>query len=337
MSPTKTARLLERICWMLTQSSVKDLDLLVCLGQAVHQRMLSELFVLGSEEGNVKRLNIGHEDELLLFTGLLPLMRADLRQPISPTALATDASPTGAGACRSTSLTPKGVAFLDGSALPVERQELLLIALGDEFGSSLRALELVNLTPAGTVMVDSRADSRRDCRDRFPGCLCLQYTTVEGLRAEMKHWSTWFLGARKVLLLAWLGEDALRVVEDMLLVKSLAPRVLGLDVTLSVAVAAPISISPEVRAEVALKAGGTPYEVNDAGILQEDARVVVWTSEQLQWPSGYAVTKPAFASGRHKSAWSTRTRVFLSGPSLPVERDTRSHGFGHSSLLAMAG
>ena len=94
--------------------------------------------------GRVIKVPRGVLEDLLLALCHLPLMLFDLRLRTSPLVVASDASATGLGVCRTSSLEPKG--FLALAALP-ESHNLR----GEEIG-----LIEVGTTPGGVRQVFAR-------------------------------------------------------------------------------------------------------------------------------------------------------------------------------------
>eukprot|EP00971_Amphidinium_carterae_P127337 2523220-Amphidinium_carterae.1 len=81
----------------------------------------------------------------------LPLLQIDLRSPLPPTLLATDASSHGGGVCEGVGLTPEGRHQLLNEVqgfVGLGRDRLCLIMAGDELGQVRRALELLGIDTA---------------------------------------------------------------------------------------------------------------------------------------------------------------------------------------------
>jgi hypothetical protein len=87
----------------------------------------------GSSLSRQGPLTLVSGDEVLTFLMLLPMFWRDLRLEVSGVVTATDASPSGGGACISFGLTPKGLLKLSSLESPVHedasRPELLVVSL----------------------------------------------------------------------------------------------------------------------------------------------------------------------------------------------------------------
>ena len=108
---------------------------------------------------------------------LLPLFRADLRVPVDPVVMASDASLTGGAIFRSMGLTARDL----GISRQVQMQrtslgddEVVLICINDNLGACRRAIELLQLEIAAFVWIGTDPHSKRICRHAWPDVLVLK-------------------------------------------------------------------------------------------------------------------------------------------------------------------
>ena len=93
----------------------------------------------------------------------LPLFRADLRVPVAPMVMASNASSTGGAICRSMGLTARGLEISRQAHMQrtsVCDDEVVLIRFNDNLGACRRAIELLLLS-----WVDNIAEKSGDAHD----------------------------------------------------------------------------------------------------------------------------------------------------------------------------
>ena len=146
-------------------------------------------------------------DELLLGACLLPYMWADLRERVSPQVIATDASPSGGGACLSRSLTIEGrAAAEDIDARPLGGKLLLVESLVG-LGSGRMALDLLGIEAYAYVAIDPVKPGRLATAARWRDVI--HYTAIEQVDGTMAGtWKEWFPAVSWVLHVAYLPMDS---------------------------------------------------------------------------------------------------------------------------------
>ena len=135
------------------------------------RKEVSSLFVhywdwLHSQENVSRKRAIGVSrgvlEDLLLALCRLPLMLFDLRLRTSPLVLASDASATGLGVCRTSSLEPKGLlalaAFQEGHNFRGEG--IGLIEVGTTPGGVRQAFARLKVMPGAHAIVGARDESK---------------------------------------------------------------------------------------------------------------------------------------------------------------------------------
>ena len=115
--------------------------------------------------------------ELLSAPMLLPLCRADLRVPVDPMVMASDASSTGgASHPQICGLTARG---LGASKVAQTQQtslcddEVVLICINDSLGAGRRTMELLQLGVAAFVWIGADRHAERICRQAWANVMVL--------------------------------------------------------------------------------------------------------------------------------------------------------------------
>ena len=114
--------------------------------------------------------------ELMMAICLLPLMRGDLRLPVSGLVTASDASLDGGAVCRSVRLTAFGVKAAELAkkrSVTSSDEKVLLISLFDGIGGARRCFDLLNLGVAHYVAAESDPYASRCCRYAWPDVECI--------------------------------------------------------------------------------------------------------------------------------------------------------------------
>ncbi|CAK0903887.1 unnamed protein product, partial [Prorocentrum cordatum] len=113
-------------------------------------------------------------EELIAARTLLPLLRCDLRVPISGLVTVSDASMQRGAVCRSVLLRRDGVAAARAASRRLVtdfRDEVVLVSLFDGIGGARRALGLLGLAPALFVSAEIDAVAKRVTKYAWPEVL----------------------------------------------------------------------------------------------------------------------------------------------------------------------
>ncbi|CAK0817390.1 unnamed protein product [Prorocentrum cordatum] len=113
-------------------------------------------------------------EELVSALTLLPLLRCDLRVPISGLVAVSDASMQRGAVCRAVRLRPDGVAAARAASRRLVtdfRDEVVLLSLFDGIGGARRALDLLGLTPALFLSAEIDAEAKRVTKYAWPDVL----------------------------------------------------------------------------------------------------------------------------------------------------------------------
>jgi hypothetical protein len=162
-------------------------------------------------------LSMASADELLVALGLLPLMEASVRTPVSGTVVATDASETGGGACISKGLTPMGrqrardlLANPDGNVLcgpevadasGAQQPKVLIVSAFSGMEGAGQAAKLANARIAGIISIDSDKVARRVAREHHPqGIQTHDIKVVD--ETMVANWKRWHPDATEVTFVA---------------------------------------------------------------------------------------------------------------------------------------
>ncbi|CAK0822773.1 unnamed protein product, partial [Prorocentrum cordatum] len=113
-------------------------------------------------------------EELVSALTLLPLLRCDLRVPISGLVTVSEASMQRGAVCRAVRIRPDGVAAARAASRRLVtdfRDEVVLLSLFDGIGGARRALDLLGLTPALFVSAEIDAEAKRVTKYAWPDVL----------------------------------------------------------------------------------------------------------------------------------------------------------------------
>ncbi|CAK0802495.1 unnamed protein product, partial [Prorocentrum cordatum] len=113
-------------------------------------------------------------EELASALTLLPLLRCDLRVPISGLVTVSDASMQRGAVCRAVRIRPDGVAAARAASRRLVtdfRDEVVLLSLFDGIGGARRALDLLGLAPALFVSAEIDAEAKRVTKYAWPDVL----------------------------------------------------------------------------------------------------------------------------------------------------------------------
>ncbi|CAK0792825.1 unnamed protein product, partial [Prorocentrum cordatum] len=139
-------------------------------------------------------------EELVSALTLLPLLRCDLRVPISGLVTVSDASMQRGAVCRAVRLRPGGVAAARAASRRLVtdfRDEVVLLSLFDGIGGARRALDLLGLTPALFVSAEIDTEAKRVTKYACPDVLEGDVTQCE---RDRLYW------IKEELLTPWQGE-----------------------------------------------------------------------------------------------------------------------------------
>ena len=118
-------------------------------------------------------------EDLLLALCHLPLMFFDLRLRTSPLVVVSDASATGPGVCRTSSLEPKGLlalaALQEGHNFGGE--EIGLIEVGTTPGGVRHAFARLKIKPGAYAIVSARDESKRIIQQTWPDAMVSDAST----------------------------------------------------------------------------------------------------------------------------------------------------------------
>eukprot|EP00438_Fugacium_kawagutii_P034498 Skav206642 [mRNA] locus=scaffold5599:32144:35829:- [translate_table: standard] len=125
--------------------------------------------------------------EVLRFLGMFPLARLNFRLPMSGMVTCSDASTSGGGICASEELTSLGHLVSTGclrGEVPEPNDERVVLAVGlfDGIAALRVALELLEVTVAGYVSVETNPSARRVVEANYPGVL--HYNDVREITEE---------------------------------------------------------------------------------------------------------------------------------------------------------
>ena len=118
-------------------------------------------------------------EDLLLALCYQPLMLFDLRLRTSPLVVASDASATGIGVCRTSSLEPKGLLALAAlqEGLNFHGEEIGLIEVGTTPGGVRQAFARLTVKPGAYAIVGARDESKRIIQQTWPGAMVSDAST----------------------------------------------------------------------------------------------------------------------------------------------------------------
>lgn len=209
VSAKRRADVLSFLSFVVGADSVDERALLGLLGRLVFTLQfrrpllatLGHVFSFVSHAQGVLTLPTSVCDELLCALAVLPLCWSDLRASLSGVVTATDASPTGGGACATIGLSAVGadhLADLDQGSGNAPTSDWLIVSDFDGMGGLHMALDLLRVRPLAFIAIENDKVARRVVRDRWPWVTHYpDITRVE--EADVRQWREWWPGARRVL------------------------------------------------------------------------------------------------------------------------------------------
>ncbi|CAK0842773.1 unnamed protein product, partial [Prorocentrum cordatum] len=248
-----------------------------------------------------RRLPAPVQRELLLAVGLLPLMRCDLRTPVSGLVTVSDASMRKGAVCRAVRLLPHGVEAAKASRrrqVGRLQDEGVLLSLFDGIGGGRRALDMLGLSVAVYAASETDPEACRVVKYAWPDVVELGDVTklsaqdIAKIRDRAPHvrWVLLFAGAPCVdltrLSVDRRGLSGARsgLFYEIKRVKSLVKEVFPVEVEVFDLIENVSSMTAEDRDTMSEHMGLAPVMIDAADISHVRRERLYWCDTDLMTP-----------------------------------------------------